>query len=323
MKKRLKRLSVLLLSLGAVLMLSLPALAAEGGAVLNAKCVPGDTPSIANGLQFDLYKIADAAPDGNGGFRYTLTEAFAASGVQLSDITAIVGAGQNSAESHKTLLRTLADYINGLGNSASLRAGQSTAARRTIGANREETDAVAQFTDLADGLYLVASQNAVTVGGTVYTPIPFLINLPYQMGGTSHTYVTAHVKFDVQTPDDPGPGPGPGPGPVTPSRPGGRPTPPPGPGTNPTTPTPPTTTVEDPAVPMAPDPVIEVLPDPVPTTATPESETPEVEIPDPRTPLAALPQTGLLWWPVGVMAAAGVGCVGMGVYSKKRADRDA
>lgn len=320
MKKSLKKLCVLLLSLGTVLMLSLPALAAPGGeAVLNAKCVPGDTPSNANGLVFDLYKVADAASDGSGGFRYTLTEDFAASGVQLSDITAIVGAGQNSAEAHKALLGTLADYINGLENSAALRAGQSTAQRRTIGANRESTEAVAQFTGLDDGLYLVASQNAFTVGGTTYTPIPFLINLPYQMNGTSHTYVTAHVKFDVQTPDDPGPGPGTDP--VTPSRPGGRPTTPPGPGTNPTTP--PTTTVEDPAVPMAPEPVIEVLPDPVPMTGTPEVETPEVEIPEPRTPLAMLPQTGLLWWPVGVMAAAGAGCVAMGVYSKKRADRDA
>lgn len=314
MKKSLKKLSVLLLSLGAVLMLSMPALAAPGGAVLNAKCVPGDTPSIANGLVFDLYKVADAAPDGSGGFSYTLTEDFAASGVRLEDITAIVGAGQNStAEAHKTLLRTLADYINGLSSSTALRAGQSTAQKRAIGANREETEAVAQFTDLSDGLYLVASQNRIVLGNTTYTPIPFLIDLPYQISGTSHTYVTAHVKFDVQTTTDPGPGPGPGPGP---NRPGGTPTPPPGPGRNPT---PPTTTVEDPAVPLAPEPEIEVLPDPVPMTETPEAVSPEVEIPENRTPLDMLPQTGLLWWPVGVMAAAGCALVACGMYRKKRA----
>ena len=229
-------------------MLSMPALAAPGGAVLNAKCLPGDTPSISNGLVFDLYQVADAAPDGSGGFSYTLTEDFAASGVRLEDITAIVGAGQNStAEAHKTLLRTLADYINGLSSSTALRAGQSTAQKRAIGANREETEAVAQFTDLSDGLYLVASQNRIVLG------------------------------------------------------------------------TPPTTTVEDPAVPLAPEPEIEVLPDPVPMTETPEAVSPEVEIPENRTPLDMLPQTGLLWWPVGVMAAAGCALVACGMYRKTRA----
>lgn len=41
------------------------------------------------------------------------------------------------------------------------------------------------------------------------------------------------------------------------------------------------------------------------------------ELPEDPVPLAGLPQTGLLWWPVGLMAAAGLLCLTIGVYRRR------
>ena len=69
---------------------------------------------------------------------------------------------------------------------------------------------------------------------------------------------------------------------------------------------------------------VEILPEEVPLEGLPEDEGPvEIEILPDEVPLANLPQTGLLWWPVPVMAAGGIACLGLGVCSKKRSDRDA
>lgn len=68
----------------------------------------------------------------------------------------------------------------------------------------------------------------------------------------------------------------------------------------------------DPKDPDVPD--VDIPDEPVPegdappnTPGTPgEPDVPEVDIPDEDTPLTGLPQTGLLWWPVPVLAGAGI-----------------
>lgn len=52
-----------------------------------------------------------------------------------------------------------------------------------------------------------------------------------------------------------------------------------------------------------------------------DPEPPVIEIPDPEDPLASLPQTGLLQWPIPVMAFMGIVlfCIGWIVNSKKKA----
>ena len=58
-----------------------------------------------------------------------------------------------------------------------------------------------------------------------------------------------------------------------------------------------------------------------PTTNPPEFPSeypPEEEIPDEEPPLAELPQTGLLQWPIPVMAAAGLALVAIGTASDRR-----
>jgi len=49
---------------------------------------------------------------------------------------------------------------------------------------------------------------------------------------------------------------------------------------------------------------------------------PVTTIPDNKVPLARLPQTGLLWWPVPAMGLAGVGCILVGAKGRGRSERD-
>lgn len=332
--KMMKKLSVLLLSFGMMLMLTAPALAvpSESFAVLNVKYTPNGSPQ--NGIEISLCKVADAVP-GEEGYTYTLTGDFTDFDI---DLNAILGGKQvtdpeTNSEINRQLLRQFGEYINTRASSAEpVKKLTATTANMAIGTDSESSDGVAQFTGLEDGLYLGYTNTVTTFGRTQYTAVPFLLNIPYEVGGVANNYITANLKFTTYTPplpvdpepdepiitppitDDPySPGPGPvGPtGPVAPA---------PAPAVDPA-PVPPA----GPAVEPAPveEPVIDILPEEVPLASLPEEELPvEIEIPDAEVPLANLPQTGLLWWPVPLMASAGVACVGLGAYTKKR-DRDA
>lgn len=78
----------------------------------------------------------------------------------------------------------------------------------------------------------------------------------------------------------------------------------------------------EPSDPDTPD--VDIPDEPVPEGGTPPNTpgtpgdpgTPEVEIPDTPPPLTGLPQTGLLWWPVPVMAAAGLLLFGLGWWRR-------
>lgn len=288
MKNKLKRLSVALLSFVMVVALAVPALAvpSDDYAVLNIRYRPNKTP--VNGVEYRLYKVADAKDQGDGTYTYTLTAPFAASGI---DVDAILKGGQLTTGDTRNLLVAFGTYINE--HQDEVRGSESM--KSALTARQGSEDGIARFTGVDDGLYLATSSATYTEDGTTYTPVPFLLKIPYVMDGVENNYLTANVKFTTSTPggtepDNPRPGGGGGGG--------GTPTPPP------------TVDVEEPEVPLA-------EPD-VPLVELPEEIEPEVEIPEEDPPLAMLPQTGLLWWPVPLMAAAGAAFVLYGAVTRRK-----
>lgn len=91
------------------------------------------------------------------------------------------------------------------------------------------------------------------------------------------------------------------------------------------------TDIPEDGVPLT-EPEIEILPELVPLVDMLDlpdapghsnaSYNPTIEIPDEDVPLAMLPQTGLLWWPVPVMAMAGIALVIFGVCANWKAAHD-
>ena len=61
------------------------------------------------------------------------------------------------------------------------------------------------------------------------------------------------------------------------------------------------------------------MPDPeVPLGPGETPEEPPVDIPDEEPPLAELPQTGLLQWPILVMSLAGLLLIAVGILSEQK-----
>lgn len=285
MKNKLKRLSVALLSFVTVFALTVPALAvpSDNYAVLNIRYRPDNTP--VNGVEYRLYKVADAKDQGDGTYTYTLTAPFAPSGI---DVDAILKGGQLTTGDNRDLLVAFGTYINNNQETVRDHAITVKTAAANIGTDQHQEDGIARFTGLEDGLYLVTSSETYTVGRTTYTPVPFLLRVPYVVDGVVNNYLTANVKFTSYTPTTPR-----DPDPTNP--------------TNPTDPDEPPVDIDEPDVPLV---------------DLPEEPDPDVEIPDEEPPLAELPQTGLLWWPVPVLAAAGVLSVALGLFQRKKDGRD-
>lgn len=84
-----------------------------------------------------------------------------------------------------------------------------------------------------------------------------------------------------------------------------------GPTDTPTTPTTPTPPEE-----------IEVPPSDTPGTPTDIPTTPEITVPETPIPAGPLPQTGLLWWPVPILAFAGLMLLVLGISFKARDSYD-
>ena len=61
-----------------------------------------------------------------------------------------------------------------------------------------------------------------------------------------------------------------------------------------------------------------IPPDPVPTDPADPPSDPTEEIPEEEPPLAVLPQTGLLQWPIPVMGAAGLLLIALGLLSEQK-----
>lgn len=298
MKKILKKLSVAALCLAAVFSLAVPAMAlpSESYAVLNVRYAPNGAPinSTADAVvEYRAYKVADAVKDGSG-YTYTLTEAFQTSGI---DVNAAMNGGQlsdNGAETYRTLLNQFGAFIN---NSSGAVTPAATANTRAVTISGTPENGIAQLTGLSDGLYLVTTRAVTTIGGTQYTAVPFLVNIPYETAdGVLNNYLTATVKFSTYTP---GGGGDPDPRPVGPD-----------------TPNPP----DEPEIPDEQPPLVDIGEEEVPLVETPED--PEIEIPDEEVPMERLPQTGLLWWPVPVMALAGAVSIVFGIITRRRNRQD-
>lgn len=344
MMKMIRKLSVVLLSFVMALSLAVSALAvsAERYSLLNVRFAPngnGVNSTDENTILYTAYKLADVALNAEtGNYEYTLTPAFTGAGIDINTI--LDGTQANAdADAYRELLDAFGSYINANAEAIRAAAGDGVRAvqtgRQSIGVDNTPTDGIAQFTGLTDGLYLVTTNASVWISGTQYIPVPFLVNIPYVNGGVTNNYLTATVKFETRTPDSSD-------GSATPPDGPGAPTTPDAP-TNPDMPAEPDTPVEslenipptdvpptDSEMDIQPDDVplaeleIEILPEDVPLADMPEDfDDLEIEIEDMGVPLAALPQTGLLWWPVPVMAAAGVVMVIGGLLVKRKAAHDA
>ena len=137
---------------------------------------------------------------------------------------------------------------------------------------RTNNSGVAVFSGLTPGMYLIAQTNSGGANG--YTMQSALIQLPTFDNSVWVYRITSDPKIEPPS--------------TRPSRP-----------TRPTTPTTPT----DPAVDIPPEDVPQVAPgDPDPVDPT----VPDDEIIDPKPPLADLPQTGQLRWPIPMLAALGM-----------------
>lgn len=309
MKKILKKLSVAALCLAAVFSLAVPAMAlpSESYAVLNVRYAPNGTPINSTEtavVEYRAYKVADAVKNSEGGYTYTLTAAFRDSGIDVNGAMNGTQLSNGTAQTYQMLLNQFGTFIN---NSDGAIEPDATAVTRPVTIAGTTENGIAQLTGLSDGLYLVTTRAVTTIGGTQYTAVPFLVNIPYETeDGVLNNYLTATVKFTTYTPRDPD-----DPDPDTPDR--------PNPPDEPNTPDEPE--IPDEPIPDEPTPTVDIGDEEVPLVDTPED--PEIEIPDEEPPLARLPQTGLLWWPVPVMALAGAACVVFGIISKRRNQQDA
>jgi hypothetical protein len=382
MRKVMKKLNILLLSLAVCLSFVVPAAAAvtpsapTTGTRLLLHYLPlGEVPQTSDGQGVTLSVYRVAQPNANNA-EYELAD-----GYNGANLEALVSALNDSLffsddpkqEKYGSAYSypigsafgafdysTVRDWISAFGgyinNGSEGSEGKNETAPLASGQTNSKGEVL--FQNLPDGIYLVASNNSYKFAGSddLYVAAPFIIQLPYvDAAGNANNWVSANMKWftlesnttntDV-TPDDPPPTPpaddpdGPD-DPVTPPTP---PTPPdvpddPTPPVDDPTPPDPTTPVE-PDVPVTPDtpddtvniededvplgePEIELLDEDVPLGELPEELDPEIEIPDEDVPLAMLPQTGLLWWPVPVMAVAGLLLIVIGLISKKRGERDA
>lgn len=331
MMKKIKKWCAAWLSLTMALLLAVSALAAsaENHTVLNVRFAPNGTgvnSTARNPIVYTAYRIADISVDkGTGKFTYTLAPGFEGSKI---DINAILGGAQanENLKACKELLAAFGSYINK--NAAAIKtaagAGVWTAEteNQIIGTENRSTDGVAQFRDLADGLYVISTNASVWIGDTHYTPYPLLVGIPYVYGDVMNRYLTATAKFNAETlmedPDDPPPPDNSD----TPSEYSNTPS-----ASNTPAPmvAPPSfNEIEMEDVPLAePEPEVEILSMDVPLAdMLDDIDETDLEILDMDVPLASLPQTGLLWWPVPLMAAAGVILVMSGMLIRRKAVHD-
>jgi hypothetical protein len=240
------------------------------------------------GAGIGLYRVADTRIEG-GRLAYDATPDFAAAGADLGDL---------SPEKNLAAAALLRDFAaqNGV-------AGISN----TTGA-----DGKAAFAPLTAGLYLVAQTGAA---GGYYNINPFLLSVPMaDASGTGWAYdIESQPKTEIvrPTPNDPGgsdpspdpdptPDPDPEPTPEPEPEPEPEPTPEPEPG-----PTPPVEDGHD-LVPGPDGRYIEMDENGVPLGEWRWDEPTEQWIFDEYPPLAEMPQTGQLRWPIPVMAVAGM-----------------
>lgn len=350
MMRKMRKWCAAWLSLAMALLLAVPTLAAsaENHTVLNVRFAPNGTgvnSTAEDPIVYTAYRIADISVNAETGkFMYTPAPGF--DGAKI-DINAVLNGAQanENLEACKELLAAFGNYINE--NAEAIKAAAGNGVRtaetenQTIGTENTSTDGVAQFTDLADGLYVISTNASVWIGNTHYTPYPLLVGVPYVYGDVANRYLTATAKFNVEIPvedpDNPPPpdvpdNPPPLDAPGNPPPPSNIPDSPPAYSNTPNLSDTPAPTVTPPAlneiemedVPLA-APEVEILSLDVPLVdMLDDIDEAELELLDldMDVPLAYLPQTGLLWWPVPLMAAAGVLLVTIGALLRRKAVYD-
>ncbi len=291
-------------------LLVLPLTVAGAGAASTVDFDAKGTISITlgeEGVDVTLYQVGQAMTQ-DSNLYYELLEPLAAvveEEIPLNSLTA----AQNVASA-----AALWEVIQDLDLEASYPTEPGQAASLIPSATVEtDGDNTAVFTDLPLGIYLAVQTSR---SSDYYNFTPFLIPLPMTNdAGTDWEYeVAAEPKLDERPdPDDPDPDPTPSP----------EPTDDPGPGTSPT-PEP----SEDPGgeidIPDSSNPGGGwVEPSPAPSgepqpSAEPSDPGEEIDIPEPTTPQGNLPQTGMLQWPVPLMAMAGLVLFCVGWMSERK-----
>ena len=273
--------------------------------------VASETLTPLEGVAVYAYRIADIAGT-PASFTYTPTDDFAGfaaySGAEMQF-------DRDSSEAWDAFAVQVVNYIRSV-NGEPIEDG--TMIRRVYPEARYYTDVNGQvtFEDLPAGLYLVYIAPATVDGYRYEFGTPAFVSVPTVSpdktidADTEWEYdVEVNPKPPTGVPETP-PDPPEPPDPPTPPTPPEPPTPP----TPPEPPTPPTPPDEPPTPPEVPE-------EPIPDEPTPlvPPEFPEFEdIPDEPTPLAPpdfpeeeipepnIPLTGMLWWPVPVLAIGGL-----------------
>ena len=293
--------------------------AATPAAQLKVAYAPtGDT---SDSRTYGLYFIARIETKADGSKQYVLNEKYAGIISASSDID-LTKYDPDNAAIHSTYNNNSGKYANGVyqvGTEKPVDPSVYDDAQKLlvafgnyINANSGSikpdytapvVDGYATFNVDELGLYLGSLPASETYqnGSTTYYSMPFILSVPYitrdsSGNDLSNTVVTVQPKISEYTPSGGGGGRDrpPNPPPVDP--------PPVNPPDTPPTPTPPPVDIPDEPVPL-----VDIPDNPTPQVDVPDTpQNPNVKIPDQPVPLAGrLPQTGLLWWPVPVMAILG------------------
>ncbi len=131
-----------------------------------------------SGTEFSLYHVAEVSAS----IDYTLKEAFAETGVSFQGL---------KGEEWQAMSKTLAEYVDS-GKVEPVKSQSTDSKGRLI------------FSDLKEGLYLVTGK-ACDTGKEIYTPIPFLINLPNLDPETDEWEYDANaiIKYEVKSVPEP------------------------------------------------------------------------------------------------------------------------
>ena len=167
MKKHFKKILTGILLLSMVCILPMLALAAGQGSI---HAVFQHNNTAIPGADFDLYQVAVSQP----GAGYELTQGFAGYNIDLSNLT---------EEALPALAEQLAIYV----------------AQGEIAADATKTtdeNGAVDFTELPDGLYLLTGKS-ITIDNVLYIPQPSLVFLPAADGEGQPTYdVTILPKYE-------------------------------------------------------------------------------------------------------------------------------
>lgn len=158
----------------------LPTAAAARGLIDTAKPVSLTIQYPCQGIAFRLYRVAEVSAYGE----YTLTGDFKDDPVTLK---------QPDQAGWRALAATLDGYA-------------ARDQRKPLAALETDANGRLTFSGLEAGMYLVTGQKHTT-GGYVYTPVPFLVSLPGLDGEDNWVYsVTAGPKYDKKNDDSVPPG---------------------------------------------------------------------------------------------------------------------